>query len=324
VVNATTSGKIAEVYVKQGDTVSAGQKLVRLDGTSAQQDVNTAWANLKSARAKLQDVISKSSTATADIELQNAAVTKANADYSKADEARSALTINSPIGGTVIAVSANVGEQAGGSSGSGSSGGGSSSSSGSSSGSSGLVTVADLTRLSMKASVDQADISKVNLDQQAKITLDALPGKDFTGKVTSIDPVPTTDQNVVTYSVNISLDQLDPGVRLGMSANISIDLGKKDGVLVVPNIAIHSQGADKTVNKMVDGQSTAVTVETGAADSQNTEITSGLSVGDKIVLQSFQSTTGQSPTTGGTGGSFGGGFGGGGRSGGGLGGPGGN
>lgn len=288
VVNASTSGKIAEVFVKEGDVVEAGQKLFRLDGTNAQQDVNIAWANLKSARAKLQDLKDKTSTPSSEIEQQNAAVAKANADYSKAVEARSSLTMTSPIGGTVISMSANVGEQAGGSSNS-----GSGSSSGTS-GSSGLVTVADLSRLSMKAAVDQADISKVSTDQSATITLDAVPGKEFHGKVISIDPIPTTSQNVVTYGVNISMDKLDEGVRLGMTANISIDLGKKDGVMVVPNIAVHTQGTNKTVTKMIDGQETPVTVETGVSDSNNTEIISGLSIGDAVVIQSYQSTTGQS------------------------------
>lgn len=292
-IKATTGGKVEEIFVKEGDLVTAGQKLLRLDGTNAEREVNIAEANLNSAKARLQDLRDKSASA-AEIAAQEAAATKASVDYAKANEARDALTITSPIDGTVIDVAVAVGDQAGGQSGSGSAG--------SESTSMGMITIADLTKLYIKAAVDQADISKVNVGQQAKVTLDALPGKEFSGQVTSIDAVPETNQNVVTYTAYISLNKLDMGARLGMSADISIDLGKKENVLVVPNIAVRSGSNSRIVTKIIDGEATEVAVEIGVSDSANTEITSGLLEGDKIVLQSFQSSSGR------TSGSFGGGF----------------
>ena len=299
-VGGSASGKVAEIFVQEGQAVTTGQNLLRLDATSAQQDVDIAASTLASARAQRQDLIDKSAS-SAQIASQNATVARAVADYQKAVAARDGLLLTSPIDGTVINVAVNVGDQAGGSSAGSSSQSSSSSSSGSTSGSAatsassgGLVTVADVAKLYVKAGIDQADISKIATGQAVKVTLDALPGKAFTGLVAAVDPVPETNQNVVTYSAKISLDKLDPGIRLGMSANLEIDLGKKANVLVVPNAAVNSTGAQKTVTKVVDGQPTAVPVEVGASDSQNTEITSGLSAGDRIVTQSYAATGGQS------------------------------
>jgi len=299
-VNAAGSGRVAEVFVKEGDKVVAGQKLVRLDGITAQQDVNIAWANLKSARARLQELKDKPAT-TSEIASQDAAVAKAGADYQKADESRDSLVLTSPIEGTVIDLGTSVGEQVGSAGSGGSSGGGTTGSSG------GLITVADLTRLYISAAIDQADISKVTVGQPAKISLDALPGKEFKGAVTAIDQMAVTNQNVVTYTVHLSVEQLDPAARLGMTADITVDLGKKNDVLVVPNVVIRGNGDGKTVTKMIDGQATQVTVEVGASDADNTEITSGLSVGDKVVQQSFTSTSAGSASSGRSGSSFGGG-----------------
>lgn len=308
-VGGSSSGKVAEIYVQEGQAVTTGQELLRLDATSAQQDVDIAASVLAGARAQLQDLKDKDAS-SAQIASQDATVARAVADYQKAVEARDGLVLASPIDGTVINVAVNVGDQAGGGSGSGSSAQSSASSSSAttSGGSSGLVTVADVANLYVKAGIDQADISKVSTGQSVKVTLDALPGKSFSGKVAIVDPVPETNQNVVTYTARISLDKLDPGIRLGMSANLDIDLGKKANVLVVPNAAVSSQGQQKTVTKVVDGQPTAVTVEVGASDTQNTEITSGLSAGDRIVTQSYTATTGGQSGSGGS--VFGGGMGG--------------
>lgn len=270
-------GSVAQVYVKEGDLVTAGQKLLALDGDDAQQDVNITWASYKSARARLQELRDKPASA-AEIAGQDAAVAKALADYRKADKARDSLVVTSPIAGTVIDLSVAVGDQAGSAQGAGSQGD-----------ASGLATVADLTKLYLRATADQADVSKVAVGQSAKVTLDALPGQEFTGRITSVDPVPETNQNVVTYTVYLAVDKLDPAARLGMTADVNIDLGKKDGILVVPNIAVRSRGNNKIVTKLVDGEEAEVTVETGASDGENTEITSGLFAGDRLVIQSFSS-----------------------------------
>lgn len=280
-VKAASSGKVKEIYVTEGTTVTAGQKLLALDSEDVQQDVNIAWANYSSAKARLQELKDKSASA-AEVASQNAAVAKAWADYKKAVKARDDLVLISPINGTVIQINTSIGEQVG--AGSSLSAGSNSSTSANSSSTSGLVAVADLSKLYIKAPVDQADITKIAVGQKAKITLDALPEKEFTGQVMSIDAVPETNQNVVTYNVYLSLAPVESAMRLGMSADIVIDLGQKRNVLIVPNLAIRSRGKEKVVTKLTGGQPTRIVVKTGASDAENTEITSGLLEGDKIIV----------------------------------------
>ena len=310
-VDSNSVGEVVEVLVTVGDTVTAGAELLKLDTSGAQQNVNVTYASLTSAQARLQELKDQEASA-AQIAAQDAAVAKARVDYQNAVDSRDAATVNSPINGTVIAVSTRVGDQAGGASSGGGSGQGASQVSGGSSG--GLVTIADLEHLQVEAAIDQADISKVAVDQAVEVTLDALPNEKFTGKVAAIDPIPETNQNVVTYTAYISIDKPGPGMRLGMSANLEIALEKHEDVLFVPNVAIRTRGDRQFVSKMIDGELAEVAVKTGLVADDRTEIVSGLREGDDIAVQSFTASGGQgapggSPFGGGFGRGFGGGLG---------------
>jgi len=135
----------------------------------------------------------------------------------------------------------------------------------------------------------------VRVGQDVSIEFDALPDKVFKGKVSSIDPYPVTSQNVVTYYIHISLSEKDSAIKLGMTANLKIDLGRKENVLVVPNMAIRTIEGKKFVTKVVNGLPVRVSVETGLSDERHTEILSGLSEGDEIEVipyAGFSSTPG--------------------------------
>ncbi len=291
-INSTGSGPVLEVIATVGETVSAGDALLKVERGTAGQTVNIAYADLTAARARLQDLLGQEASDD-EIATQEAVLDEAQDEYSRSVENRYSTTIYSPIDGTVIAVSARIGDEPGGGS-SGSAAGGAQST--------GLVTVADLHRLQVEAAIDQADISKIAVDQTVDLTLDALPRKKFTGKVVSIDPIPQTSQNVVTYNVYVSIDEFDSGMRLGMSSNLEIALEKHEDVLYVPNVVIRTRGDEQYVTKMVDGTPTEVAVKTGLVASDRTEIISGLREGDEIVTQSFTAADGQSQR-----GSFGGG-----------------
>lgn len=227
--------------------------------------------------------------------------------------------LTSPIDGTVIQISAKVGEQIGSASGT-TSGttstaqattggqGGTASTSSASIQTSGLMTVADLKNLQVKMGIDQADIAKVAVGQAVKITLDAISDKEFSGNVAFIDPIPTNNQNVITYTVYATLSNPDSAIRLGMSADVKLNLGKNENVLIVPNLAVKTVEGKKVVSKIVDGVPTDINVEVGLSDEENTEIVSGLLEGDKVTLGVVTVTSqggGQGTSSGGGGGFFG-------------------
>lgn len=193
------------------------------------------------------------------------------------------VALASSIDGTVIHIGAKVGEQLGGTTAS------TRTTTTTASGSPaidtpGFITVADLNNLQVKLGVDQADIAKLSVNQAVTISLDAIPDKTFTGAAVFIDPIPTNSQNVITYTVNVSLANPDPRVKLGMSANVSVDLGQKENVLLVPNLAVKTVNGKKVVTKIVAGKQNDVNVTVGVSDDKNTEIKSGLNKGDKVIV----------------------------------------
>ncbi len=186
--------------------------------------------------------------------------------------------LESPIDGTVIHIGAKDGEIVTSS--------GNSGSTATTSGTidtSGFMTIADLSNLQIKMSIDQADIQKVSKGQKVKIILDAFEDKVFSGKVVSIDPVPANDQNVITYTAYASIAKSKTALRLGMSADVELEYGKKDNVLLVPSDVVRNINGRKVVMVMAGARPQPVEVKVGQSDDENTEIISGLYEGDKIM-----------------------------------------
>lgn len=102
-----------------------------------------------------------------------------------------------------------------------------------------LMTVADMSKMVFTMAVDELDISKVKLGQQAKVQADALPGKSFDGRVTNIAAEGTAQNGVTTYNVEVTID--NPGeLKPGMNVNADIFVDKKENVLYLPMSAIQT------------------------------------------------------------------------------------
>jgi multidrug efflux pump subunit AcrA (membrane-fusion protein) len=195
----------------------------------------------------------------------------------------------------------------------------SSSSSSSSSTASAFLTLTNLQSMNVAAGFTETDVAKVQLNQPTTMTISALPGQTFSGHVIQIDTLQTVVSNVVTYNVTSTLDNTPTSLKPGMTANVSVVVGQRAGVLRVPNAAVTTRGNASSVQVLgSDNKPTAVSVVAGLKGDTFTEIQSGLTPGQRIVVSS-------GATTGGTGGQIrlptgGGGLGGGGLGGGGLGG----
>ena len=200
----------------------------------------------------------------------------------------------------------------------GSLGGSGSSSSGSSSG---FAEIVNTNSLTMTVAFSESDISKVKVGQPATVTLDALAGVELAAHVSSISLVGTTSSSVVSYDATLTLDQNDSRVKPGMSASASVITGQASGV-TVPNAAVTGSGSLGTVNLMKNGKTISQQVVVGLRGDSRTQIISGVSAGDQLVitiaLPSLSSTSTSGSSGSGTLGGGGlGGFGGGGLGGGG-------
>ena len=102
-----------------------------------------------------------------------------------------------------------------------------------------LFTIAnDLGQMQVNANIDEADIGNISDQADVRFTVDAYPNDVFRGQISEIRLNPQTVQNVVTYSVIISIDNPDIKLKPGMTANITITVDQRENVLKIPNAAL--------------------------------------------------------------------------------------
>jgi multidrug efflux pump subunit AcrA (membrane-fusion protein) len=163
------------------------------------------------------------------------------------------------------------------------------------SGSSGFVTLVGLQGLEVTASFSESDAAKIRLGKPATVTVSALPNEELAAHVIAVDTVGTTSSGVVQYTVTLALDNATAGVKPGMSANVTVTTAERRNVVNVPNAAVTGSGSSATV-QVVDSKGTqrSVSVVAGLKGDSTTEVVSGLSAGQRVVVSSGASTTGSS------------------------------
>ncbi|MDL9978876.1 efflux RND transporter periplasmic adaptor subunit [Microbacterium sp. ASV49] len=329
-----STGTVQTVDVKVGDTVTAGQTLATIDPSTLQSDLDLAQATVAQAQAQVSAASGSTAVAAA-----NAQLASANAKLALAQSALAGATMTSPIAGVVASVNLTAGTTESGSTGStgasssassnASRGGGTGGSGTGNTGSTGSgsttaqITVISPTQWVVDASVGSSDLASLKAGLQAQITPTGVRQPLF-GTVQTIGIVATSSgSGAATFPVTIAVTGAQTGLYSGTTASVSITVKQLDNVLAVPTYALSSSGGKTTVVVQKNGKNTTVPVTVGQVYGAETQIMSGLTSGDVIVLPSFLST-GTTGTTGTTGRGFGGGgFGGGGFGGGGFGGGGG-
>jgi macrolide-specific efflux system membrane fusion protein len=320
-LNFVNAGTLTAVPVKAGDTVTAGQVLAKIDDAAAKANLGTAKANLLAAQAKLASaragtIQSDSQSPTTSGSTNSAAVTSATTTTTVAatpvvdpvavaqakaaldqaqltvDDAQKALdatTLTAPVAGKITALNFVVGQKVSGGGTAASSASTASTSSASSSSSSGsgsskaFATLVDPTTMVATGSWPESDAAKISVGQTATITVASL-GSPVTGKVTALDTTSTVVSNVVTYAGTVTLDQVPAGLKSGMTATVNVVTASKSGVIAIPSAAITTKGGASTVTVSQNGQSASRTVTLGLKGDGTTEIASGLSAGDQVVM----------------------------------------
>ncbi len=150
-----------------------------------------------------------------------------------------------------------------------------------------VLTLSDLSRIFILASVDESQIGRVRLDQEADITADAFPGRTFQGKVVRIATRGVNLSNVVTFEVKIEVTgEARALLRPEMTANVVIIVARKDSALLVPSEAIFLRKGKPFVQVAKDdGTRQESPVETDLTDGTQTEVTRGLAQGQTVVVQ---------------------------------------
>ncbi len=252
-IGAQVSGQIKEIYVDYNSEVKKGQLLAQIDPSlfeaqvqKAQGDLLAAQANYSQVKSVLdfqqknyqryQNLYKKNYVSKSDLDLaksdyysnlarlnaQSAQISQAKANLDNAVTNLGYCKIVSPVDGVVITRSVDVGQTVA-----------------SSFQTPTLFEVAqDLTKMQIEVNVSEADIGKVKEGQKAEYTLDGYPDKIFEGSISQVRISPTTVSNVVTYSVIVSVDNVDNILKPGMTANVSIITGRSENVLSVSSSAL--------------------------------------------------------------------------------------
>lgn len=324
-VGTQVSGTIKKLLVDYNSPVKKGQLLAQIDPATFQSQVDQAMANLLSAKANLekaaviaidtqrtyqrnkelfaQNFIAKSDldaaetsfkSAEAQQKVNQAQVEQAKASLKIAETNLQYTNIISPVNGTVISRSVDVGQTVA-----------------ASFQTPTLFSIAqDLTKMQINASVDEADIGRVHTGQEVSFSVDAYPDTVFSGKVSDVRNAPTTVSNVVTYDVIIKVDNPQLKLKPGMTANVSIIIETRRDVLRIPNAALRFKpavaAAEKSETKeekqrikgikvwiLENEKPRPVQVTIGISDGNYTEIRSGkLEAGKEIITDNLNNKKG--------------------------------
>ncbi len=136
-------------------------------------------------------------------------------------------------------------------------------------------------------SLTESDIVKIKSGQKVTLTMEAFENTTFTGKVLSVDVSGSTNSGVTSYSVVVLLDNTDKEIYTGMTVSANIITSSKSDIIIIPSAAIDTaNNGISTVRTLNNGVLNTVTVTVGSTNNSETEILSGLNVGDTIITTS--------------------------------------
>jgi HlyD family secretion protein len=313
-VGSQVSGIVQKLYADFNGKVKAGQVLLELDPTLTRAQLQQSEANLSSAQASMdlananeerarglfaQEYVTRQDL---DVAVQAMKATKAQFDVAQAQVVRDKrnldnTVIRSPVSGVVVSRLVDVGQTVA-----------------ASLQSPTLFTIAqDLSHMQIDTSYAEADIGNIRVGQQAAFRVDAFPNRTFHGEVKQVRLNPTTQQNVVTYDVVVSVENEDQALMPGMTAYVNIVVAERKDVLMVPNAALRFRpsdaakartGGDKakgegrgkgdttpmgTVYVLENAQLKPIRVSVGITDNKMTEVLGGeIKDGDAVIIEDRQ------------------------------------
>jgi RND family efflux transporter MFP subunit len=293
-VRPEINGKIEVLPVDVGDTVKKGDLLFKLDDKELQQQRASNLTEIERARLELQKaerdykrahelledrLISQElydNTKTS-YELAKVALERSQKDLAIIEERLTKTEVRAPFDCTILTRPVSMGQAVSGSG-------------GFNSGTE-VLTIADLNSMIINAQVNQADVPRLQVNQEVEITVEAVSGLKITGLVERISPQATIKNNIKGYPARIVLRNVDPRVRPGMTANVKIPVASAAGVTAVPLAAVFTE-KDPDSNEMerfvyiANGEDYEKRkVKVGISDFFFAEIQEGLNAGEVVTLE---------------------------------------
>lgn len=277
-------GKIARIYVNEGDRVSRGQLLAELETESLRLQLQQAEAGLAVAQAnhldaqknkeRMERLLKENAVSSQQQERVQLGYDAAQAQLQQAQAGvnlgRHALDVSmmrAPFSGVIASKNADVGAVI-------------NPMMGSFSPASGVLTLVDFSRVKISLSVSQNDIPRVRKGQEAHLRTTSFPGRDFLGKVSVVNL--TADSATKKFSVEVIIDNPDLALRPGTFGEASLEVSTHENALVCPQRAIIE---DKYVFLRQGEKALKREVAIGLQNSDLVEILSGLQEGDEVIFE---------------------------------------
>lgn len=261
--NVATAGASGDqVQRAQAQIALARAQLERLKATGANDELKAASAQVARARADLDKLTN--SPSPQDVAIAQAQVEQAEVSLRQAKRLLDDCTLVAPLGGTVVALGANVGQWI--------------------APSSPVVVLADLADLRIQANIHESQIDSLRLGQRALITLEALSDLPLEGRVTEIAPFGIATAGTISYLATIKVASPNVPIRPGMLATVEVIVTEFQDALTVPRGALRLIGGGWTVQVRRNGRLTEVEVKTGACQGRLVQVLEGLLEGDQVLL----------------------------------------
>ena len=243
-VKSKASGQITAMPVDIGTVVSAGQLLVQIDTRDVRNQYDQTVAAQQAAQASLnvslaqkkrsdelfaQEVITPQEHETAALAYANAqsSLVRARTDMDLARQRLEDATVRAPVAGTIIAKPVSLGQVI------------TSATSGPTGGTT-ILQMADLSKVRMRALVNETDIGNVRPGQAATVVVDAFPDQRFQGVVEKVEPQAVVQQSVTMFPVLVTLDNNQGKLLPGMNGQVTMTVQNKLGVLAIPADAVRA------------------------------------------------------------------------------------
>ncbi len=243
-VKSRAAGEVLKAQVETGATVEQGVLLAEIDPRDVENALLQAKADVEAARVHAQTAEAnrkrmealKASKVVTVQEYESAneaaatarsALVRAETNLELARERRGDVTIRAPIAGTVIERTVEPGQII-------------ASATGNVSGGTTLFKMADLSAIQVRLKVNELDIGQVQAGQVAQVTVGAYPNRKFAGEVLKVEPLAVVEQNVTMFPVLVRLENKEGLLRPGMTAEVSVQIARRQDAVVVPNASLVS------------------------------------------------------------------------------------
>jgi membrane fusion protein (multidrug efflux system) len=258
------AGRISAIQFREGERVAKGAPLVKLDPSVTQAELQQAQANMTLAKAKYDRAIDLQgkgfiSGQARDEAENNLKVTEASLALAQAKLAK--LSIEAPFSGIIGLRSVSVGDYV--------------------KEGADMVNLEAIDPLKVDFRVPEIYLSQIHVGQSLQMSLDAVPGKTYEGKVFAINPLVDAAGRAVVIRAHVR--NQDTTLRPGMFARVRLLTRDTQEALVVPEQAIVPQGDEWFVYRIVDGMAQRAKVEIGQRRDGRAEVLKGLRDGDVVI-----------------------------------------